>query len=59
MRQCFGIVLNTESAMVYDITAQEIMHGTSKTWKGHNFLNTCPNRASKKSIIIYTKSKCQ
>ena len=32
---------------------------TSRAWKGHDFLNTCPNWASEVLIDIYMKSKCE
>ena len=34
-------------------------HGSPESLKGRNLVNTSPNGASKESIGIYAKSRCQ
>ena len=36
-----------------------MMPGSPKAWEGRNLVNACLNEASKESIGIYAKSRCQ
>ena len=42
-----------------DSIAQGVTPGSPEAWEGRNLVNTCANRASKESIGIYSKSRCQ
>ena len=47
------------SAVVRDSTPQGVTPGSPDSLEGRNSVHTCSNGASKESIGIYVKSRCQ
>ena len=59
MGRCLGTAPSSVSAVVRDSTPQGVTPGSPDSLEGRNSVNTCSNGASKESIGIYAKSRCQ
>ena len=56
---CLVTAPSSVSAVVRDSTPQGVTPGSPDSLEGRNSVDTCSNRASKESIGIYAKSRCQ
>ena len=59
MEYCLETALNTKSVVVRNSTVQRVNPRSPESLEGRNSLITFSNRASKESIGIYTKKRCQ
>ena len=59
MGHCMGTTSSFVSVVVRDIIVQGVMSRSPEAWEGRNSVNTFLNGASKESIGIYAKSRCQ
>ena len=59
MGHCLRTAPRFISAVVRDNTVQVVTPKSPEAWEGYNSMNTCLNGASKESIGIYAKNKCQ
>ena len=59
MGRCLGTAPTCVSAVVRDSTPQGVTPGSPNSLEGCDSVDTCSNGASKESIGIYAKSRCQ